>query len=871
MRRTEPVDMLDPQMHDETPSGPGLRRPALRGTTGAAAAALVICVALVAWMALAVLRQLDGLSSANSDNLQWSLSQAQVEFLVFQLALEEANEDPQSLADVRRSFDIFYSRMSTIENGAVFRAMRDDPAFVAPRARVRAFLQDTVPLIDSSDPELRAALPGLVTRADDVVTDVRAFSLSALAAFAELSDDRRGAILRLLGWLAALLIAVFAALSLLAVSHFRLFRLAERRAHQVETAATRMRTIVETSPHAIVVTDEVGTIREFNPAAQRIFGHTRAEARGHNLIELLVPASDQARVRQAEFAFAEQSRRPERDERHFEITLHGRDGRLFPAEFAIDRAEADRPIYVAHIRDISRRRSAETELLSARDQALAGERAKSEFLAVMSHEMRTPLNGLLGAIQLMDDHDLNERQAGLMTRMRNSGQLLLGLVNDVLDLAKFESGKMKAEKAPFPVDKLLSGVVETAAPLAQSYGNSLDWQWIGPPPGHALGDARRLRQVLLNLVSNAVKFTRNGIVEIEGEYINAAEVEFRVIDNGLGIADEDLERIFQDFETLDSSYAREAGGTGLGLGISRRLARLMGGEIGAESEPGEGSLFWVRVPLDPVAAPSRSSPAGKGTGRRSAGQALDVLLVEDNEVNRFIVREMLEADGHRVTEATNGQDGVDCAALRRFDAILMDVSMPVMDGTEATQRIRAGGQASARVPIIALTAHALPEERARFRTIGMSACLAKPVDRALLMDTLVELTEGGQVLDGPADPAPAERLLDDGLLSILLSRVPPAELDSLVSRFLDETENDILTLSEADPADPDLKTIAHKCAGSCGSYGAQAMHAALTRIQTAVKLGEAVDPEALRALAPLWARSRAAIEERMKQTATEVC
>ncbi|WP_428926214.1 ATP-binding protein [Marinibacterium sp. SX1] len=855
------------------------RRPIFKGTTGAAVAALVLCVGLVGWMALSVLKQIDGMSSANSDNLQWSLSQAQVEFLRFQLALDEAERtggSPEALMEMRRGFDVFYSRISTIERGPVFRSMRGTPGFDGPRDRVRAFLDDTVPLIDGSDDTLRAALPDISATAQAARDDVRAFSLAALIGFAELSDMRRQSLLGLMAWLAVVLVVIFAALALFAVSHFRLHRLSERRADMVETAGTRMRTIVQTSPHAIVVTDEVGTIREFNPAAERIFGHTRAEARGRNAIELLVPAEDQHRARQNELAFAEQRRRPQADERHFEIVLRGRDGHDFPAEFAIDRAEADQPIYVAHIRDISRRVRAEEELRAARDQALAGERAKSEFLAVMSHEMRTPLNGLLGTIQLMNDHQLTERQSDLLTRMRDSGQLLLGLVNDVLDLSKYESGKMKAENAPFELDRLLNGVVETARPVARSYGNSLDWQWVGPQPDHVMGDARRLRQVLLNLVGNAVKFTRNGVVEIEGECLAGDQVELRVIDNGIGIAEEDLERIFLDFETLDSSYAREAEGTGLGLGISRRLTTLMGGELGAESEPGEGSMFWIRVPLAPADAPqAEASETSDATDVAPAApaRAHEILLVEDNEVNRFIVREMLEAAGHVVVEAVNGREGVNCAALRRFDLILMDISMPVMDGTQATETIRGGGQASADVPIVALTAHALPEERERFQRIGMAACLSKPVDRDLLLRTIRELVDGGRAEDAPAPAAPKRegRLLDDGVLRMLVSRVPAAEVEKLVGRFLDETGEELLSLTEAEPDDPDLKAVAHKCAGSCGAFGAESMRLALARVETTIKLGDQPTPADLAALGPLWHESRKAIEDYIADAFTEAC
>ncbi len=833
--------------------------------TGAATAALVLSVALVAWMALLVLRGVDDLSTANSDNVQWSLAQADVEFLRFRIALRDAEEDPTALESVRRRFDVFYSRMATIESGEMYRAMRDDPQFRGPRTRVRDFLSESVPFIDSPDADLRASLPLLAERAEQVNEDVRSFSLAALTAYAGISDDRREGVMQLLAYLGIVLAVLFVALAMVAFTLFRLFRLAQGRAHQVESAAGRMRTIVETSPNAIVVFDKSGAIREFNPAAERMFGYTRAEARGRSAMHLLLPHDEAEAQRHGAFAFAEQLRRPRLEERHFEVTVRSRDGRLFPAEFAIDRSEAGLPLYVAYIRDISRRKNDEAELREARDRALAGERVKSEFLAVMSHEMRTPLNGLLGTMQLLHDQPLSPRQADLLERMQASGELLLGLVNDVLDLAKFEAGKMKAESEPFSITQLLDGVMHTAGPVAESYGNTLSWQWVGAPRDGVEGDMRRLRHVLLNLVGNAAKFTRQGEIEVEVECLPGAEsmVEFRVSDSGIGIAEEDLERVFNDFETLDSSYARETGGTGLGLGIARRFVKLMGGEIGAESEPGEGSLFWFRVPLAPTqAVVERLVEAWSAP--EDTGAPLDVLLVEDNEINRFIVREMLDSAGHSVVEAENGREGVDQAARHRFDVILMDISMPIMDGTEAVQHIRGGDGASRNTPIVALTAHALPEERARFHRLGMEACLNKPVERQKLLATL-RAAAAGENAEAPAvEAAPAsEPLIDDTVLAHFHRNVPQEAGARLLARFFDEMDDAVITLAKSGPDAADLAATAHKCAGSCGTFGAEAMRAALIRIEARIKRGERPAQGDLAALQPLWSRSRAELEARM--------
>ncbi|WP_375691799.1 ATP-binding protein [Pseudooceanicola sp. LIPI14-2-Ac024] len=833
-----------------------------RARAGLALAALAVCVALVVGMALFVLREIEELSRANSDNLQWSLAQTDVEFLRFQLALEHAQVDPATLAQVRQRFDIFYSRVSTLERGEVYREMRDNPAFDEARARIGGFLDRTVTLIDGPDQDLRAALPVLSDEAAALFPQVRGLSLAGLTTFAELSDQRREHLLNGLVLLAVVLAAVFAGLILLAYFLYRLYRLAEYRAEEVQRAGERMRTIVETSPEAIVVTDGTGTIREFNPQAQSIFGYSRDEARHRNAIDLIFPPEDAARLRAGLLSFVETGTTPDAASGHFEATAMARDGRRFPGEFAIARAESG-PLLITYVRDISRRKAAEEGLTEARDRALAGERAKAEFLAVMSHEMRTPLNGMLGSMQLFRDHTLTEKQTELLDRMDSSGRLLLGLVNDVLELSKFEAGKMTAERRPFSVPRLLDGVIETAAPMAAAAQTALGWQWVGAPCDTAVGDSRRLRQVLLNLVGNAVKFTRNGEVDVEVEALgDGTHLEFRVIDTGIGISAGDLDRIFRDFETLDSSYARQAGGTGLGLGIAQRLTRLMGGDIGVESEPGEGSLFWVRVPVLGVEAtvpsPSQGTPTDAGPVR-----PLDLLLVEDNEVNRYVARQMLEAEGHRVTEAVNGQAGVEWAESHRFDAILMDVSMPVMDGPEATRRIRSGQGPSADRPIIAVTAHALPEEVEGFRTAGMDRCISKPVDRAELIATLAEIAGGGIEGASIADPAAHARsgLVDYGHLAVLWQGLPSERRGEVFDRFLVEVDQAIADLSTSAPDSDGLVARVHACAGNCGTFGATALREELARLETAAKRGQEISRGELTALAPLWADSRAALLE----------
>ncbi|ETX16393.1 histidine kinase [Roseivivax halodurans JCM 10272] len=814
-----------------------------------------------------VLRQIDEFSTAASDNVQWSLAQTDVEYLRYELAIAdaEARATPATIEAIRRRFDVFYSRMSTLANGDVFELLRADPAFEDPRQEIEAHLQATIPLIDGPDADLLAALPQLAEDAAAISGDVRAMTLEGLASFANVSDSKREGLVRTLALLAAVLATIFAGLALVAVSLYRLMRLSDDRAREVQLGAARTRTIVETSLDSIFVIDASGHIAEMNGTARHMFGFDETEA-GMPLERLFADAGE-GHLREGPLSFLASGAAPAIHERRFEATAKDAHGRHFPAEISIGKADGEGdPVYIAYVRDISRRKIAEQGLTEARDRALAGERAKSEFLAVMSHEMRTPLNGLLGSMQLLRDHDLTERQTDLLDRMQSSGKLLLGLVNDVLDLTKLEAGKMEIERRPMSVARLLDGVVETVAPLATEAGDTLDWAWVGPARDACIGDQRRLRQVLLNLVGNAVKFTRDGSVAIEVEALgDNRTVEFRVIDTGVGISERDLERIFNDFETLDSSYSRQVGGTGLGLGISQRLVGLMEGEIGAESEQGEGSLFWVRVPIAGDTTDRTLSVARKAVAEPRPLPPLNLLLVEDNPINRAVAREMLEADGHRVTEAFDGAAGVDWARARRFDAILMDISMPVMDGIEAAREITRDGRASAGVPILAVTAHALPEEIDGFRAAGMAHIISKPIDRDELSSTLAAavLPES----ERPASAAPvsqdAARLIDNAHLGAVWRDLPPAARETLLTRALAEIDETVTEVSGTDiPDDPNaVRETVHRAAGSCAALGFTAMHRALAEIETCLKRDGLVPSAPRDALPHLWSGTRNALED----------
>ena len=319
-----------------------------------------------------------------------------------------------------------------------------------------------------------------------------------------------------------------------------------------------------------------------------------------------------------------------------------------------------------------------------------------------------------GTLDLLSDTDLDERQQKYVGVMDASGKMLLEHVNNVLDISRVDAGMAERVEEPFDVCELAQSTVEGLQTTAELRGNTLKIAQPGPRAGMRVGDRKRIQQILFNLLGNAIKFTENGAVTLEIDCENGGEtVEFRVIDTGIGIAEADLARVFEDFVTLDASYQREVEGTGLGLGIVRRLTDLLQGEIGVESEEGAGSVFWVRLPLPHVAARPFTRTVSLAP-QEVAGRALRVLVVEDNEINRMVAREMLERNGCVVTEAVDGQDGVRAAEADAFDLILMDISMPKLDGTAAARMVKSGHGPNAGTPIIALTAHALPADVARF-------------------------------------------------------------------------------------------------------------------------------------------------------------
>jgi signal transduction histidine kinase/ActR/RegA family two-component response regulator len=381
---------------------------------------------------------------------------------------------------------------------------------------------------------------------------------------------------------------------------------------------------------------------------------------------------------------------------------------------------------------------------AARDLAERASAAKSEFLATVSHEIRTPMNAVLSAAHLLKRTTLTAQQQDHVAMLTNGGEVLVGLLNDVLDISKIEAGKMMMEEADLDLGEALGSLIKLYQDKAAAKGVDLALNAAANLPAAVRTDPLRLRQILFNLLSNAVKFTDHGQIAVSaGRMVrHGAEILwFEVKDSGIGIDTEAMSRLFRSFEQAKAETARNHGGTGLGLAISRRLAEMMGGGLVCHSVVGEGSTFRLELPLIAVAAKAPAAPAPQAVDPSEVGD-LSILVAEDHEVNRKIVGLFLEPLGWRLTMAKDGGEAVAMAAREPFDAILMDMQMPVLNGVDAALAIRAGGGPNATAPIIALTANALGHHQEAWNPVGVAAFLTKPINPELLVETLLLATAG---------------------------------------------------------------------------------------------------------------------------------
>jgi PAS domain S-box-containing protein len=509
----------------------------------------------------------------------------------------------------------------------------------------------------------------------------------------------------------------------------------------------------------------------------------------------------------------------------------------------------DEPAHILSYADVTALKRTQHELTEAKEAAEQATRAKSLFVANMSHEIRTPLNAVTGFCHLAERTELNEQQRGYLTSIRKATALLLGTINNILDFSKLDASKVELEQVDFSLAALVSDLLDLFAVLAEPRGLALDAEVADDVPDALSGDAQRLKQVLINLIGNALKFTEQGGVCLriarEPAPDNALVLRFEVSDSGIGIDAQAIDGLFQSFTQADSSITRKHGGTGLGLSICRSLVTLMGGRIGVRSEPGRGSTFWFTAQLAPAHAPIAEASTAP-LPRPSPGAR--VLVVDDNPINTRIMVELLAALGLQTSVAGDGVEALEALERQRFDLVLMDLQMPRMDGYRATARIRARHDRLS-LPIIAMTAHGREEDKEQCLSAGMNAHLGKPVDPAALAAVLahwlpVSVRDLPPENSSPAGGADVPELPGvDFAAGLARAGNKPGLYRQLLAEFVQDHADsvsrlrDALTVGERDRA----ARIAHNLKGTAGNLGACDLEHRLQAFEQAVRDGGAGD------------------------------
>lgn len=499
------------------------------------------------------------------------------------------------------------------------------------------------------------------------------------------------------------------------------------------------RRIFEGAHESILMVDpESLKILQANPWASVTYGYDRAELIGLSL-EAITEGVSKVRVH---FEQAMQSRGLQR----FEVTQFHRKGHplLLEVNASVVEYRGQSVLLCLH-RDLTEQRRAEA-LRLAKEAAERGSEAKGQFLANMSHEIRTPMGGILGITGLLRKTELGTKERQYVEIIEEAARGLLTLIDDILDFSKIEAGKLVFEEAVYDVHQIVEQVVQLMATTAESKGLDLSVSMDEHVPRHLIGDGRRMRQVILNLLGNAIKFTEVGHVSLNVETLRSmqARVRFTVTDTGIGIPAEVQERLFHTFTQADETMSRRFGGTGLGLAISQRLVELMGGSLGFDSEPGFGSTFWFEVPVQAATEDQVDAVESEPLKERSAQEAVApedsrkpsrILLAEDNEVNRLVAMAQLEALGYHADAVDNGYEAIAALGEQNYELVLMDCQMPNLDGYEATRQVRQDPRWS-ELPIVALTAHAMAGDREKCLEAGMNDYISKPFEEDELRQVL---------------------------------------------------------------------------------------------------------------------------------------
>ncbi|WP_415922269.1 ATP-binding protein [Tateyamaria sp. SN6-1] len=796
---------------------------------------------LLAAMITNLLTQLQDLSRSAQDNMQWSISQIDTEFanldamLVQQIATERYSAD-----EIALRLDITLSRLNIITSGRIAEIFDGAPEAQPLLASLQAFEGRAIALADAPGPLTRADIEDLQGLVSAVRPDVRETALLGVRLGAAQSEARRAEFAAQLLRTGLIAIGLLVLMAILLLLLDRMLARAARRDRALATSSRQLQATVAASLDAIVTANASGEIIDFNASAEHVFGWSRDEILGQTMEATFIPHRMRDAHHNGMRRYLDTGKPRVVDAGRVELAALRKSGEEFPVELNITTAQdgADQ-VFIAYIRDISERKINEQRLIDARDRAERTDKAKSRFLAVMSHEMRTPLNGILGVLDLLKTTSLDDQQARYARIATSSSEVLLEHVNEALDITRVETGELHLSLQDFDLNALMQGLLDVFDPLAREKNLSIALQ-IDPTVQETYhGDAGRIRQVLTNLIGNAIKFTDQGGITLRVSGIHgpgASSLRFEVEDTGIGIPADRHEQIFEDFFALAKSEGRQTRGDGLGLSISRRIARAMDGDISLHSTEHAGSVFVLTLPLQ-RAKNLRPAPAAEQDAPDRPATSCSVLIVEDNSINRSVLTDMLTAKGHRVEEAVNGADCLEKAQGETFDVIFMDISMPVMDGIEATERLRQGDSPNRKTRIVGLTAHGREEYRERAVAAGMDRFHTKPIRLDALHSILAEInSERLTRLDTSHFPE---------ALTEMIEVLGPDKVADTARAFLGELEGLVGHLRSAEQArDTDaLAAAAHKVKGAASLLGQVEVQGMLADLEALARAGDMGEPE----------------------------
>ncbi len=623
----------------------------------------------------------------------------------------------------------------------------------------------------------------------------------------------------------------------------------------LEAAVSKAVGVITNAAEGVIIIDDSGIITTFNPAAEKIFGTTAAQVEGRNISQLMT--GEDARSHDLylqKYLSTGEKRAVDRGVR--ELSARRGDGKIIPVELTISEMHVqDRRMFIGMIRDITESKKAKQELRRAKEQAEVANQAKSNFLANMSHEIRTPMNAIIGFAEVaLQDRALSTQTVQHIHTIHNAAKALLGIINNILDVSKLESGKFALESVCFHLPNMMTDTLRTVRRQAEEKGLEIDFVCAADVPLRVQGDPTRLRQVVLNLVGNAIKFTEKGRITLLVDMENRADmIHVSVSDTGIGMTAEQLAKIFEPFSQADASTTRRFGGTGLGTSICKQIVELMGGNIWVESALGAGSTFHftTRLPAKPDGGDCLYEDSESVAEGYISPRLFRVLLAEDIETNATLTMLRLRQQGHDVEWVKDGWEAL--AAFQRggHDVILMDVMMPNLDGCEATRKIRAlEKDTGKRIPILALTASITSEDHRNCYQADMDGVQAKPVDFDALFSAMEHIIPAGA-----GKPNTHHKIEIGNTADIDFSVLSPvADYQKALSTWRDaliyakallsfvrEHSNDAAEIERLLSDDPEhlepARTLAHTLKGVAGNLALQKTTDLATEIDIALKAG----------------------------------